>query len=75
MASRELEKELSELHVTTDPQCNGKSNSLESQAVEGDVQITCFTENLHDTTIHFQIIKLAKRVMNLLLFAVSFCIS
>lgn len=57
MEPQKLDKKLSELHITTDPECNGKSN-----AVGGDVQITCFTETLHDTTIHFQIIRLAKQI-------------
>lgn len=63
MASSELNKKLSELHVTADPKSNRKSNLLESQAVD-DVQITWFTENLHDTVVYFQIIRLAKQVTN-----------
>ncbi|ONK57632.1 uncharacterized protein A4U43_C09F2490 [Asparagus officinalis] len=61
MVSTELADKLSELHMSTDPQCNGK-RKMESYSVEDDVGITCFTENLHDTTIHFQIIKLAKQI-------------
>ncbi|KAJ8467881.1 hypothetical protein OPV22_030433 [Ensete ventricosum] len=38
------------------------SKILENQAVDGDVQITCFTEDLHDVTLHFQIIRLAKQI-------------
>ncbi|CAL9109056.1 unnamed protein product [Musa textilis] len=62
MASEELDRNFSELHVTRDSDCNGKSKILENQAVDGDVQITCFTEDLHDVTLHFQIIKLAKQI-------------
>lgn len=71
MASSELDNKLSQLHVTADPKSNGKSNLFESQAVD-DVQITCFTENMHDTVIHFQIIRLAKQVINLFLSTVAF---
>lgn len=62
MTSKELDKKVSELHLTTDSQCNGKSNSLKNEAGDDDVQITSFTESLHDATIHFQIIKLAKQI-------------
>lgn len=66
MASEELDRNFSELHVTRDSDCNGKSKILENQAVDGDVQITYFTEDLHDVTLHFQIIRLAKQVISLL---------
>ncbi|XP_010913092.1 uncharacterized protein [Elaeis guineensis] len=59
MASGELN---SALHITTDAQCNGKSKTSEDQAIDSDVQITCFTEDLHDVTLHFQIIRLAKQI-------------
>ncbi|KAJ6805838.1 proteasome assembly chaperone 4 [Iris pallida] len=62
MAAEELDNRLSNLEMTTDPQCNGEGKSLETQAVDDDVQITCFTEDLQDTVLHFQIIRLPKQI-------------
>lgn len=33
------------------------------QAIDDEVEITCFTEDVHDVTLHFQIIRLRKQVM------------
>ncbi|XP_008776705.2 proteasome assembly chaperone 4 [Phoenix dactylifera] len=62
MASGELNLDFSAQHISTDAHCNGKGKILEDQAIDSDVQITCFTEDLHDVTLHFQIIKLAKQI-------------
>lgn len=32
------------------------------QSVDDDVEITCFTEDVHDVILHFQIIRLQKQV-------------
>lgn len=63
MASGELNRDISALHISTEAQCNGKGKIVEDQAMDSDVQITCFTEDLHDATLHFQIIRLARQVM------------
>lgn len=62
MESDEPELNLSELHISVDPQQNGTSKSSENQAMDNDVEITCFTEDLHDVTLHFQIIRLTKQI-------------
>ncbi|XP_073099159.1 uncharacterized protein [Elaeis guineensis] len=61
MASEELNRDFSALHVSTDAQCNRKG-SLGNQAMENDVRITCFTADMHDLAFHFQIIKLTKQI-------------
>lgn len=65
MASEEFDTSLSELLVTEGSDSFGKINKLEDQGSNDDVQITCFTEDLHDVTLHFQIIKLTKQVINI----------
>ncbi|OAY65670.1 Proteasome assembly chaperone 4 [Ananas comosus] len=62
MASAELNGNLSKLSINTEPQSNGKSMLSENQSTDGNVQITCFTEDLHDVTLHFQIIRLTKQI-------------
>lgn len=62
MASAELNGNLSKLSINTEPQSNGESALSENQSTDGNVQITCFTEDLHDVTLHFQIIRLTKQV-------------
>ncbi|WOL02371.1 proteasome assembly chaperone 4 [Canna indica] len=63
MASEELDRNFSQLKVTKDSSdCNGNNSILEQETVNSDVQITCFTEDLHDVTFHFQIIRLAKQI-------------
>ncbi|XP_073013054.1 uncharacterized protein [Typha latifolia] len=62
MASKELDERISELGIGAEPQSNGESKMLENQSLDGDVHITCFTEDLHDVTLHFQIIKLVKQI-------------
>ncbi|XXG52740.1 hypothetical protein AAC387_Pa03g0975 [Persea americana] len=32
------------------------------QAIDDEVEITCFTEDVHDVTLHFQIIRLRKQI-------------
>lgn len=67
MASEELDSSFSELRVTEGSDSVGKSDKLEGQGSNDDVQITCFTEDLHDVTFHFQILKLTKQVINICL--------
>lgn len=50
-----------ELHISADSQQSVGSNSSEKQLID-DLQITCFTEELNDITLHFQIIRLAKQI-------------
>eukprot|EP00262_Sarcandra_glabra_P017137 TRINITY_DN5781_c0_g1_i1.p1 TRINITY_DN5781_c0_g1~~TRINITY_DN5781_c0_g1_i1.p1 ORF type:complete len:175 (+),score=24.56 TRINITY_DN5781_c0_g1_i1:141-665(+) len=51
-----------ELIVSSNRIYNGGSCSTENQATNGDVEITCFTEDMHDVTLHFQIIRLQKQI-------------
>ncbi|XP_078156658.1 proteasome assembly chaperone isoform X2 [Carex rostrata] len=55
MSSKELEESLSELQV-------GKRQSVQNDMSEGEVQVSCFTEDLHDVTLHFQIVKFSKQI-------------
>lgn len=61
MSSEEMRASFSELAVgsqtSTDKQA-GSSYDPSSEAV----QVTCFTEDLHDVTLHFQIIRLSKQI-------------
>ncbi|KAL4202274.1 hypothetical protein AMTRI_Chr02g262920 [Amborella trichopoda] len=36
--------------------------NLENQKIDSDLQVHCFTEVLHDATLHFQILRLAKQI-------------
>jgi hypothetical protein len=62
MSSEEMRASFSELVVgsqTSMDKQTGYSGDLPSE--EG-VQVTCFTEDLHDVTLHFQIIRFSKQV-------------
>lgn len=65
MSSKELEESLSELQVgkrqVTHGE-NGENKSVQNDMSEGEVQVSCFTEDLHDVTLHFQIVKFSKQV-------------
>uniref|UniRef100_A0A0A9CRI8 Proteasome assembly chaperone 4 n=1 Tax=Arundo donax TaxID=35708 RepID=A0A0A9CRI8_ARUDO len=58
MSSQELGTSFSDLVVGSD----GQTGSSSDPPSEGGVQVTCFTEDLHDVTLHFQIIRLSKQI-------------
>ncbi|XP_020571027.1 uncharacterized protein LOC110018156 isoform X2 [Phalaenopsis equestris] len=60
METNDLDAKLSELDACGEPQANGNSKASVG-ALTDDVQITCFTEDLHDATLHFQIIRFSKQ--------------
>ncbi|KAJ0973120.1 hypothetical protein J5N97_021079 [Dioscorea zingiberensis] len=65
MASGDLEEKFSVLEVGADPLCNGSTSSSGNgvMGVDDDgAQITCFSEDVHDVVIHFQIIRLSKQI-------------
>lgn len=75
MASGDLDGQFSEMKVCADPLCSGSSLSAGNGVIDVDddgVQITCFTENVHDVVLHFQIIRLAKQVKYFCLCCSSF---
>lgn len=59
MSSKELEESLSELQVDDK---HGENKSVQNDLSEGEVQVSSFTEDLHDVTLHFQIVKFSKQV-------------
>ena len=65
MSSKELEESLSELQVGKEKVIhgeNGENKSAQNDMSKGEVQVSCFTEDLHDVTLHFQIVKFSKQV-------------
>ncbi|KAJ3703957.1 hypothetical protein LUZ61_007662 [Rhynchospora tenuis] len=58
MASKELEENLSELQIGG----NGEKKPVENDVSEGEVKVSCFTEDLQDVTLHFQIVKFSKQI-------------
>ncbi|KAL6008741.1 hypothetical protein ACLOJK_021967 [Asimina triloba] len=57
----------SEIYEGEKPLCSveqpggGECSSLVTDVVGRDVEITCFTEDLRDVTVHFQIIRMTKQ--------------
>ncbi|KAF3334146.1 histone deacetylase 14 [Carex littledalei] len=65
MSSKELEESLSELQVGKRQVShgeNGENKSVQNDMSKGEVQVSCFTEDLHDVTLHFQIVKFSKQI-------------
>ncbi|KAJ1290901.1 hypothetical protein BS78_02G278300 [Paspalum vaginatum] len=62
MSSEELRTGFSDLAVSAPTQTEHLANSSGSESSEGSLQITCFTEDLHDVTLHFQIMKFSKQI-------------
>ncbi|KAH0452610.1 hypothetical protein IEQ34_019909 [Dendrobium chrysotoxum] len=60
METSNLEVKLLKLHASGEPESNGELKARDD-ALNDDVQITCFTEDLHDATLHFQIIRFSKQ--------------
>ncbi|KAK8952062.1 hypothetical protein KSP39_PZI004552 [Platanthera zijinensis] len=61
MENVNLEGKLSGMHVNGESHMGG-NNKDNADATLNDVQITCFTEDLHDATLHFQIIRFSKQI-------------
>ncbi|KAK8966598.1 hypothetical protein KSP40_PGU015457 [Platanthera guangdongensis] len=61
MENINLEGKLSWMHVNEESHMSG-NNKDDAHATLNDVQITCFTEDLHDATLHFQIIRFSKQI-------------
>ncbi|KAL0908250.1 hypothetical protein M5K25_022735 [Dendrobium thyrsiflorum] len=61
METSNLEAKLLKLQASGEPESNGELKARDD-ALNDDVQITCFTEDLHDATLHFQIIRFSKQI-------------
>ncbi|GJM87841.1 hypothetical protein PR202_ga03835 [Eleusine coracana subsp. coracana] len=61
MSSEEMRAGFSELAVGSQTSTDKQTGSSGDPSSEG-VQVTCFTEDIHDVTLHFQIIRLSKQV-------------
>ncbi|TVU51106.1 hypothetical protein EJB05_02513 [Eragrostis curvula] len=62
MSSEELRASFSELAVGSQTRMDSQADSSGDPSSEGAVQVTCFTEDLHDVTLHFQIIRFSKQI-------------
>lgn len=62
MSSEELRASLSDLAVAPTAGAIDSSSSSGDPSAEGGAQVSCFTEDLHDVTLHFQIIRLSKQI-------------
>ncbi|WVZ65936.1 hypothetical protein U9M48_015219 [Paspalum notatum var. saurae] len=62
MSSKELRTGFLDLAVGAPTQTEHQVNSSGDVSSEGSLQITCFTEDLHDVTLHFQIMKFSKQI-------------
>ncbi|KAK3136276.1 hypothetical protein QOZ80_5BG0430840 [Eleusine coracana subsp. coracana] len=61
MSSEEMRASFSELAVGSQTSTDKQTGSSGDPSSEG-VQVTCFTEDIHDVTLHFQIIRLSKQI-------------
>jgi len=62
MSSEELRASFSDLVVCSPIRTEGKTYSSGDLSSEEGVQVTSFTEDLHDVTLHFQIMRFSKQV-------------
>ncbi|EMS46256.1 hypothetical protein CFC21_067003 [Triticum aestivum] len=62
MSSEELTTSLSDLAVASQAPTASQIGSSGDLSSEGGVQVTCFSEDLHDVTLHFQIIRFPKQI-------------
>lgn len=62
MSLEELRTSFSDLVVGSQTRMDSQVDSSGDLSSEGGVQVTCFTEDLHDVTLHFQIIRFSKQV-------------
>jgi len=52
----------SDFVVSSSTRKEGQTNSSGDSSSEGGLQVTCFTEDLHDVTLHFQIVRFSKQI-------------
>ena len=62
MSSEELRASFSDLVVCSPTRTEGETYSSGDLSSEEGVQVTNFTEDLHDVTLHFQIMRFSKQV-------------
>ncbi|XP_051185592.1 uncharacterized protein [Lolium perenne] len=62
MSSEELGASLSDLALGSRAPTAGQVGSSGGPSSDGGTQVTCFTEDLHDVTLHFQIIRFSKQI-------------
>ncbi|CAM0879466.1 unnamed protein product [Alopecurus aequalis] len=62
MSSEDLRASLSDLAVGLRAPMASQIGSSGDPLSEGGTQVTCFTENLHDVTLYFQIIRFSKQI-------------
>ncbi|XP_021313154.1 proteasome assembly chaperone 4 isoform X1 [Sorghum bicolor] len=62
MSSEELRASFSDLVVCSPIRTEGKTYSSGDLSSEEGVQVTSFTEDLHDVTLHFQIMRFSKQI-------------
>ncbi|KAL6642348.1 hypothetical protein ACP70R_020529 [Stipagrostis hirtigluma subsp. patula] len=62
MSSEELRTSFSDLAVSPHTQMDIQTGSSGDPPADEGVQVTCFTEDLHDVTLHFQIIRFSKQI-------------
>jgi proteasome assembly chaperone 4 len=67
MSSEELRASFSDLVVGSPTQTEGKTYPSGDLLSEEGIQVTCFTEDLHDVVLHFQIVRFSKQVDMVLL--------
>jgi hypothetical protein len=62
MSSEEARASFSELVVGSPTRTEGETYSSGDMSSEEGAHVTCFTEDLHDVTLHFQIVRFSKQV-------------
>nr|ACN25301.1 unknown [Zea mays] len=62
MSSEELRASFSDLAVGSPTQTEGKTYPSGDLSSEEVMQVTCFTEDLHDVVLHFQIVRFSKQI-------------
>lgn len=62
MSLEELRTGFPDLVVGSQTRTDSQVDSSGDLSSEGGVQVTCFTEDLHDVTLHFQIIRFSKQI-------------
>ncbi|AQK96987.1 Proteasome assembly chaperone 4 [Zea mays] len=62
MSSEEARASFSELVVGSPTRTEGETYSSGDMSSEEGAHVTCFTEDLHDVTLHFQIVRFSKQI-------------
>ncbi|KAI4989297.1 hypothetical protein ZWY2020_036614 [Hordeum vulgare] len=62
MSSEELTTRMLDLAVASQAPMASQISSSGDLSSEGGAQVTCFSEDLHDVTLHFQIIRMSKQI-------------